>query len=292
MRLFDRWPPENRFRYPPLVHRSADERGQVIVEQAIILPMMIFIVLGIVQLAMVQHARICTEYAAFNAARSGIVYNGDVKKMERAAFLSIIPTLGRSDNWSSLFNTFFKKALLAQFGADLADLLGFDILAGMKMVQVTILPHPNPGIGDRLRVVNQQQHLNRKQIDFDDLRTRPALANQLTIRVRYYYQMRVPFANWMLHTMWLAAHVDAMNLYGGGALRFVTPEWTPGGFRTGVSSNTLIVGKSVSKMGSDPQDPLRVVLQYRALGQYRLPINTYYTMRMQSNLYRTYLEGN
>ncbi|RMG18026.1 MAG: pilus assembly protein, partial [Deltaproteobacteria bacterium] len=74
----------------------SSERGQVIVEQAIILPVMVFLILGIVQLAMIQHARICTEYAAFNAARAGIVYNGDPDMMERAAFLSLMPTYGRS----------------------------------------------------------------------------------------------------------------------------------------------------------------------------------------------------
>ncbi|MDF1562500.1 MAG: pilus assembly protein [Deltaproteobacteria bacterium] len=264
------------------------EQGQVIVEQAIILPMMVFLILGIVQLSMLQHARIATEYAAYNAARSGIVYNGDVDKMERAAFFSVLPTLGRSDNWGDLFQTVFSKALLAQFGADLADMIGFDILGSMKMVQVEILDHPDPNIGDRLGIVDQQQHLNQQQIDFDDFRTQPAIANQLTVQVKYFYKMRIPFANWMLHYMWMASRADAMAAYG--TVAFANPERTILGRRTGIGSHTEILARAAAKSGDD--DDLRVVLQYRVAGEYRIPINTHYTMRMQSNLYRTYLEGN
>ncbi len=263
------------------------EQGQVIVEQAIILPMMVFMILGIVQLSMIQHARIATEYAAFNAARSGIVYNGDVKKMERAAFFSVLPTLGRSDNMGDLMPIFL-KAMLAQFGADLADMMGFDILGSMKMVQVEILDHPMPNIGNRLAIVDAQTHLNKTQIDFDDFRTDPALANQLTIHVRYYYKMRIPFANFMLHYMWMASRADAMAAYG--TVAFLNPERTIMGRKTGLSSHNEILARAAARSGSD--DDLRVVLQYRMAGEYRIPINTHYTMRMQSNLYRTYLEGN
>ena len=260
----------------------------MIVEQAIILPMMVFLILGIVQLSMLQHARIATEYAAYNAARSGIVYNGDVKKMERAAFFSVLPTLGRSDNWGDLLPV-FAKAMLAQFGADLADMMGFDILGSMKMVQVEILDHPDPGIGDRLAIVDQQTHLNKTQIDFDDFRTQPALANQLTVEVKYFYKMRIPFANMMLHYMWMASRADAMAHYG--TVAFANPEKTILGRKTGISSHTAILVEAGAK-AADDDDDLRVALQYKLLGEYRIPIKTHYTMRMQSNLYRTYLEGN
>lgn len=271
------------------MHQPGDlrrsERGQVIVEQAIILPMMVFLILGIVQLSMVQHARIATEYAAYNAARSGIVYNGDVDKMERAAFFSVLPTLGRSDNWGDLFETVFKKALLAQFGADLADMLGFDILGDMKMVQVAIVPHPDPSVGDRIDVIEQQGHLNQQQIDFDDFRTLPSTANQLTVQVKYFYKMRIPFANFMLHYMWMATRADAMAAYG--TMAFLNPERTILGQRTGISSHDEILVRAIGASGDD--DDLRISLQYRLAGEYRIPINTFYTMRMQSNLYRSNL---
>jgi len=69
-----------------------DRRGQAMVESAIVIPLMTFLILGIVQLTMMQQARIMTEYAAFNAARAGIVWNADRIIMENAAIISLLPT--------------------------------------------------------------------------------------------------------------------------------------------------------------------------------------------------------
>lgn len=69
-----------------------DESGQAVVESAIVIPLMTFLILGVIQLAMLQHARIMTEYAAFNAARAGIVWNADNIIMENAAIISLLPT--------------------------------------------------------------------------------------------------------------------------------------------------------------------------------------------------------
>jgi hypothetical protein len=69
-----------------------DESGQAVVESAIVIPLMTFLILGMIQLVMVQHARIMTEYSAFNAARAGIVWNADRVIMESAAIISLLPT--------------------------------------------------------------------------------------------------------------------------------------------------------------------------------------------------------
>ena len=55
--------------------RVAHQRGQALLETVIVLPIMIFLILGALQLMMVQHGRIMTEYAAYNAARAGVVHN-------------------------------------------------------------------------------------------------------------------------------------------------------------------------------------------------------------------------
>ena len=78
--------------------QSTRESGQAAVESALVMPMMVFIVLGIIQLTMIQHARIMTEYAAFNAARAGIVWNGNNERMHDAAIMSLLPTMGRTDS--------------------------------------------------------------------------------------------------------------------------------------------------------------------------------------------------
>ncbi len=72
--------------------RHLVRRGQAWVESAFVLPVMIFVILGLIQLAMVQHAKIMTEYAAFCAARAGIVWNADRWMMENAAIIALLPT--------------------------------------------------------------------------------------------------------------------------------------------------------------------------------------------------------
>lgn len=69
-----------------------EQEGQALVESAIVIPLMTFLILGIIQLVMMQHARIMTEYAAFNAARAGVVWNADGIIMENAAIISLMPT--------------------------------------------------------------------------------------------------------------------------------------------------------------------------------------------------------
>src|SRR4029079_16997593 len=61
------------------------------------MPLMVFMCLGIVQLTMLQHAKLMTEYAAYQAARAGIVWNGNNERMHDAALAALLPTVGRTD---------------------------------------------------------------------------------------------------------------------------------------------------------------------------------------------------
>ncbi|MCX7959896.1 MAG: pilus assembly protein, partial [Deltaproteobacteria bacterium] len=67
--------------------------AQVLVETVFVVPLMLFMILGILQLAMLHQARIQTEYAAYQAARAGIVWNANHSKMMNAAFVALIPSM-------------------------------------------------------------------------------------------------------------------------------------------------------------------------------------------------------
>ncbi|HEY0840991.1 MAG TPA: TadE/TadG family type IV pilus assembly protein, partial [Vulgatibacter sp.] len=69
-----------------------NQRGQVAVETAIVLPLFLACLLGLLQLALLQQARLLTEYAAYQAARAGIVWNGDPGVMKDAAIFALAPT--------------------------------------------------------------------------------------------------------------------------------------------------------------------------------------------------------
>ncbi len=215
------------------------ENGQAVVEAAIILPILLVLLLCTIQIAQLQQARLMVEYAAFNAARAGVVHGGNNGKdgtsgpMHDAAALSILPSYGRTDGWSALAKTW------ADFQVREQALQEFRI----PLVQVFVLA---PSRADFQQF---GQHLAGREIDFDDVRPAAADANLLSIQVRYLYELRVPFANKLLQTVWLAGRA-------GRAGRGV-----PGGLD--VSSLTL-AGRR---------------------GKYFVPVQAWYTMRMQSNAF-------
>jgi hypothetical protein len=216
------------------------ESGQAAVEAAIVLPAAIVLLLCTIQLAQLQQARLMASYAAFNAARTGIVRNGDNGAtggvadgaMREAAIVSVLPTYGRSDSFAALSTT------LAGFAVRDAALR----LSGVGAVRVTVL---SPRKEDFARLGG---HLAGREIDFDDVRPAAAAATLLSIHVRYLYELRVPFANKLIQTLWLATKRGAR-----------IDDGTPEGI-----------------------DPGALALAARQ-GRYLVPVQASYTMRMQSN---------
>src|SRR2546427_10082422 len=101
--------------------RSSEE-GQAVVEAAIVLPAMVFLLLVALPLTQLQQARILAEYAASAAARAGIVMNGDQTKMKQAATLAVLSGSGPSDGVSALAKTLLRfqagEGVLRPFGPE------------------------------------------------------------------------------------------------------------------------------------------------------------------------------
>jgi TadE-like protein len=169
------------------------ESGQAVVEAAIVLPLCLVLILCTIQLAQLQQARVLLEYAAFNAARAGIVHDGenDAKgtagPMHDAAALSLLSNFGRTDGFAALTRTW------VQFRAHETILTA----TRLPLLQVSVL---NPRRADFARF---GAHLDGQEIDFDDVRPQAADANLLSIDVRYLYELRIPFANKLIQSAWL-----------------------------------------------------------------------------------------
>ena len=262
------------------------EDGQVIVEQAIILPAMVFLILGLVQLGMLQQARLMTEYAAFQAARAGAVYNGDRDKMQRAAFIALMPTYGRSDGWAE----YVERAISEGIAQELVE-----ETLGTRIVEV--YPQHKDEILDAIRTYGR--HLNRQQLDFDDYRDAnggfgPVQANRLSVRVRYLYTMRIPFANWFIQTLWFAQRAAYISQMTGPILinpedRFTrTPALRQAEFRAlGADIEdifTIMAFRNLADCGGDWSR------EKWACRRILFPLNATYTVRMQSNYYRDFVE--
>jgi hypothetical protein len=251
------------------------EEGQAVVEAAILLPAMVFLLLMTIQLAMLQQARLMADYAAYSAARTGIVQNGNNGTnnagtdgpMHDAAVLAVLPTYGRTDSFAALATT------AARFKAE--DLLLKP--AGLSQVRVFVL---NPVAAD---FASWGGHLNGQELDFDDLRPGAAEATLLSLQVRYLYELRVPFANKMIQSLWLAARAGLLEQWRG--FDWTAPRLTKA---DAVSASRAAAGGKTVADGTPEGINAAALVAAGAAGRFYLPVEAYYTMRMQSNPYLTW----
>lgn len=254
-------------------HRSSKQDGQAMVETAIVMPTMIFMILGIIQLTMMQHARLMTELAAFNAARAGAVWNANPKIMQDAAVLTVVPTFGlASSNQAKLgfgstggkdFSTF---AMTYFWMLLYEDGLNFWTL-GQKPVQVTTI---NPV---------QEDFGGQEELDFDDAGSRGK--SQLTVRVTYLYPLRIPYADYGIFHAYMA-------MLAGLELNRRIDGWYLNGFQTSTTMTTFmelgnIKAPNCKYNGMTTDDYKKLILSSWIFKQYFIPISANYTIRMQSN---------
>ena len=259
-------------------------RGQATVEQAIIIPMMVFLILGIVQLGMAQQARLMTEYAAYRAARTGIVTGGSCPMMRNAATLALLPTFGtRVDDTLrvALAAPLYMVDIDTKTGRDKGPLGGplskAKIGGTLDRVRVEVL---NPRKSQLASVFSSYGIAgSNKEIDFDDVRNNAVVeANLLSVRVTHFHEMRIPFANALMYS-WFVGFKELDKVTGG--VLFASPALKG----TKAPATQFLMGQAFNS-GSTSQEKS----DYNKMGSlalagiYVLPMKATYSMRMQSNL--------
>jgi hypothetical protein len=126
-------------------------------------------------------------------------------------------------------------------------------------------------------------------------------ATVLSVRVRYWYELRVPFANWIIFTSWWAANAGVSL---GGALYQPTldPRASITHPRGGLSAVALAPVRGLAhERGYPTLYPVEMAVLWRlATGglpllssgagrHYFIPLTATYSMRMQSNFYSKWL---
>lgn len=246
-------------------------------ETAITMPLVVFMILGTLQLFMLLQGRLMAEHAAFKAVRAGVVNHGDCTVMTHAAIAALLPSfssfLGQSTPGGSpqekLANAFRARTAGKPFGNAYdtqLDRLAWGTATGTVALNRPIVWvfRPSPLVGD----VNAQS-----EEDFDDpdpvVRGNPPAQQfgyRLEVRLVYWMPMRIPFANWVMATM-LRAYFGLGDYTG-----FVNP--------------TLPVSQARWRAEASAQSlngPMAAEFQTRfGLNQYSFPISASAAMRMMT----------
>jgi hypothetical protein len=184
--------------------RRAGESGQAAVEAALTLPLMLFAVLGTLQLFLMLQGRLLAEYAAFRATRVGSTHFGNCQPMMDAALLALLPS------YSAFLNPTIPGSSAAQKLAQAWSMhkndkyqVGVDwpssVAAGGDIVWI-LRELPDPGAVASIAVPEDPGF-----DDPSDLATLQLLRT-LQIQLVYWFPLKIPFANWVMMRMFLAQY--------------------------------------------------------------------------------------
>ena len=150
------------------------EEGQAMVEFLFVAITFLFVILGVIQLALALNAYSLVRYAAYNAARAGIVHGGDSEQMHEAARISLLamfPVHGRADHRRGMVDNY-----LASLDTDSDAALSY---YGEPITEVKILDTHGLGSG--------------AVVTFDDPFEGPNAT--ITVQVRHLYELVIPLVN-------------------------------------------------------------------------------------------------
>jgi hypothetical protein len=186
------------------------------------MPLALFLVLGTVQLFTLLQGRLFAEHAAYAAVRTGVVKHGDCEAMTHAAVAGVLPSF------------------VSFLGAGTPGRGAHEKLANAFATRTRNKPHANQfdaaaddghdgAIVWLFREAPTRREVTRaSEDDFDDP---DGPGYTLKLRLVYWYPLRIPFANWVMATMFRA-------YFGLGDLNGVSPlvpatraTWTQSGAR-------------------------------------------------------------
>lgn len=254
-------------------HLRGRESGQAAVEAALTMPMVIFLVLGTLQLFMMLQGRIMAEYAAFEAVRAGSRNHGNCVPMMHATLAALLPSvtpyLGAGNSGASPAEK-LAEAWAARIGSN------------PRQPDPRYVPRKGMDRkhdGPIFWLVREQPLAytvpDPEDIDFDSPSGDGQRAKRLEVRLIYWYRLRIPFADWVISRM-LLAHLGLKDYDAVNPLMPADNEagWTKSSV-TVISLDSLVRDELTSRV---------------AAGQYVFPIQATYGMRMMTPLRKEFFE--
>ncbi len=234
------------------------------------LPLVVFLILGTLQLFMMLQGRIMAEYAAFQAVRAGSRHHGSCTPMIHAAMAGLLPTVEP-----------FLRPGGGSAAKKLADAWGARLGSNARN---NPRPEYQPGRdsghdGPVFWLVREYPRAGSvpspEDIDFDTPSGDGAGAKRLEVRLIYWYRLRIPFADWVISRM-LLAHLGLQDYNYVNPLMVTDKQagWTKSTERV-VNLDSLVKSELQSKVMS---------------GKYVYPIQATYGMRMMTPARKEFFE--
>jgi hypothetical protein len=219
------------------------QSGQAAVETALTMPLALFMLLGTIQLFLMLQARTMAQYAVYKATRAGSISNGDCDAMKQAAIATLLPAIAQTNTPTSFATAYILRANNQYF-------------VDSHVGQIVEIYRESPTPGD---VPNPEDP------EFDS----PGHLMRLEVRMVYWYFMKIPFANWIMSSMYLAQY-GLQNYTASNPLEPAQADaaWTG-------SSSFISETWPGGNLGSNMQ-------AWAAMGHYLFPIRVTFTMRMMT----------
>lgn len=244
---------------------SRRQSGQALVETAIVMPLAVFMILGLIQLGLLQQGRSMTKYAAYKAVRAGAIHSAKMEVMENAALAVLLPVAGRlkggggSGQGVETYNKTTDSSSIQQAWDKMKSNTHSDG-NGLKVAEVTICSPTTAIVGN--------------SADFDDPDIMNAAAGwqnldkgKLSVQVTFYYRLLIPFANMVI---WNITRADQVSTQLLQVTRLGSDKnGQIQGIRKTNSTKTASTDGTIDQLGKS--------------GKYFLPIRASFAMRMQSN---------
>ena len=195
------------------------DSGQAAVESALTLPMVVFLILGTLQLFMLMQAKVMAQYAVFQANRVGSVMNGRCDAMTHAALLALVPTI----------RSFMGPALPGSPGQKLG--------AAFRDVKDNNYAYLGWAADDVVWIVRERPRFPgddpvKAQREFDRLLNASSdNPVHLELRMIFWAPLRIPFADWVFSRMMLASLGLRDYTAQNPLLVTQTANWTVGATR-------------------------------------------------------------
>ncbi|QRN96725.1 pilus assembly protein [Archangium violaceum] len=222
------------------------QSGQASVEAALTLPLVIFLILGTLQLFLLLQARIMTEYAVFRATRAGSVSHGECKRMMDAAIGALLPTFARTDSPERLAEA-YERFKDNRYDGQLSG--------GSKSM---------PFSGEVVWLLRESPtNVTASEEDTFDQGGEP---RRLEVRMVFWYPLRIPFADWVLTRMF-RAHFAIAELHSANPLILADKD---ANWENGPGKMESLIRNAYSSRTAPGK------------GSYVFPITASYTMRMMT----------